>query len=90
VSRRKKIFCLQHKYPWEVLWHDIAIENNSYNDEFHGILKSEPVHLVEVEYRIMEKKEVILKFNGKNVIKPIPCLEGQYLSHMVGHFKGKK
>ena len=88
MSRCKKVFCLQHKYPWEVSWHDIAIENTLYNDSFDEILKVEPGHLIEVEYRIMEKKNVVLKYNGKKVIKPIPCLEGKELSEMVEQFKG--
>jgi hypothetical protein len=90
VSRCKKKYCLQHKYPWEVSWHDIAIEGSMYNDEFHSILKTEPSHLIEVEYRIMEKKNVNLRFNGMKVIKPIPCLDGRKLSIAVEEFKGNK
>lgn len=87
VSRRKKVYSLQHKYPWEISWHDIAIENTVYNDVFHEILKVEPYHLIEIEYRIMQKKDVVLKFNNLKVVKPIPCLEGKTLSDKVEEFK---
>jgi len=87
TKRIKTVYTLQHKYPWETDWADLKIERTKYNQGFHSILKTEPDHLIEVEYRVVKKEKVKLKTSGMEITKPVLILHGTQLSESMGKFK---
>jgi hypothetical protein len=87
MSRKKEMYFLQHKYPWQNEWTDVI--NSEVLDDlcFLEILKDEPYHLIEIEYRIIQKEIVQLRNKDKKVIRPIPMFSNKGL---VEHVKTLK
>jgi len=82
----KKEYVLQHKYPWETDWRDLKVCHSEYNEKFNKLLKDEPLHLIEVEYRIIKKVIIKLKSSDKTIVKPETVLIGKDLSDKTKEF----
>jgi hypothetical protein len=82
----KKEYVLQHKYPWETDWRDLKVGHSKYNDKFNNIIKDEPLHLIEVEYRVIKKVIIKLKSSDKAIVKPETVLIGKPLSDIVKEY----
>lgn len=82
----KSEYVLQHKYPWETDWKSLKECKSEYNDKFNKLLISEPMHLIEVEYRIIKKVTTKLKSTGKTVVRPSTVLIGKSLSDRIKRF----
>lgn len=80
-QKKDIVFYLQHKLPWETDWVDIEIGESENCKQFIKVLIDEPPHLVETEYRIIQKKQTILRNNKKSVICPMCIMDGKQLSN---------
>jgi hypothetical protein len=72
----KEKFFLQHKLPWEYEWIDVECSKKKHDDKFLKILRKEPEHIIETEYRIIKKEKLFLKKENKAVYHPILIFSG--------------
>lgn len=87
MKKRKCMLYLQHKLPWETDWNDVATGDSIGCKNFLKILKKEPPHLIAVEYRIVEKKNMKVNSQNKTVTYPVCIING---SDIASNIKGQK
>ena len=75
-KQKKNALYLQHKLPWETDWNDVADGDSVGCEKFLNILKPEPLHLITIEYRIIERKSMKLSKGEKTVIYPDCIMTG--------------
>ena len=86
--KRKKVFALQHKFPWESKWEDIATDNKSESKIFYEKLKDEPSFLAEMEYRIVRKDVIRLKNkDNQQVVSLVNVISDKEISQFISKKK---
>lgn len=82
--RKSGFFFLQHKLPWESVWKDF--EKNKNSKKLLDLLVDEPLHVIEMEYRIIKKEKIKLKTSSKSIMNPIYVYSGNELADVVKQY----
>ncbi|MFW5794623.1 MAG: hypothetical protein ACOCV1_03975 [Bacillota bacterium] len=87
--KKKNMFYLQHKLPWQIDWIDIESANSEDVRNFIDILDEEPLHLIEIEYRIVAKESIKLRNKDKSTVHLKCVMTGKEIVSNIKKIKSK-
>ena len=88
--RKSKPFYLQHKFPWNSDWEDVEETTDLDSKVFYNLLKDEPDHLLEVEYRVIKKVAIKLRNKNKIIYNPECVLIGRDLTDYIEEIRSRE